>query len=126
MYIERNISDNLLKHLFGEKDTVETRRDMMQADRMHHLHLRLGTQGNYLKPKAQYVFTETEKSEFLRIVSSTRVPSGYSSTLIKHIGERRLSGLKSHDHHVLIQQLLPAAHPQLSHEWSSRNNCASR
>ena len=109
MHVERNISDNLLRHLFGEKDTLETRRDMEQADRMHNLHLQIGRNGNYIKPKAPYVFSESEKKTFLKTVSSTRVPSGYSSTLIKHVGERRLNGLKSHDHHVLLQQLLPAA-----------------
>ena len=39
MHIERNISDNLLKHLFGEKDTVALRRDMEEASRMPDLHL---------------------------------------------------------------------------------------
>ena len=108
MHIERNVSDNLLRHLFGEKDSLETRRDMEQAGVMHHLHLRLGPSGNYMKPKAPYTFSESEKSDFLSRVSSTRVPSGFSSTLTKHIGEKRLLGLKSHDHHILLQQILPA------------------
>ena len=108
MHIERNVSDNVIKHLFGDKDSLDTRRDMMQADRMHHLHLQLGRSGNYLKPRAPYVFSENEKNQFLNLITNTRVPSGYSSTLTKHIGEKRLQGLKSHDHHVLIQQLLPA------------------
>lgn len=109
MHIERNVSDNIMKHLFGEKDSLDTRRDMMQADKMHHLHLQLGRAGNYLKPRAPYVFSESEKALFLTLITNTRVPSGYSSMLTKHIGEKRLNGLKSHDHHVLIQQLLPAA-----------------
>ena len=62
-----------------------------------------------MKPKAPYVFTEREKREFLALVSSTKVPSGFSSTLTKHIGERWLNGLKSHDHHILLQQILHAA-----------------
>lgn len=109
MHIERNVSDNLLRHLFGDSDTLETRRDMEQAGKMHHLHLRLGPSGNYIKPKAPYTFSESEKSDFLSRVSGTRVPSGFSSTLTKHIGEKRLMGLKSHDHHILIQQILPAS-----------------
>jgi len=31
MHIECNICDNLLKHLFGEKDTLSTRRDMEEV-----------------------------------------------------------------------------------------------
>ena len=102
------MSDNVLKHLFAEKDTMATRLDMAQAGTMPHLHLVLGPSGNYIKPKAPYVFSESEKSKFLTLVSKTKVPSGYSSTLIKHIGEKRLHGLKSLDHHVLVQQILPA------------------
>ena len=109
MHIERNVSDNILRHLFGEKDTLATRQDMVEAGKMAHLHLQPGPGGNYIKPKAPYVFTEEERSTFLRLVSNTKVPTGYSSTLTKHIGETRLGGLKSHDHHVLIEQILPAA-----------------
>ena len=109
MDIERNVSDNVLKHLFGDKDTPAMRRDMAQADKMHHLHLIPGNSGNVIKPKAPYVFSETEKSSFLSLVSSTKVPSGFSATLTKHIGEKKLSGLKSHDHHILLQQILPTS-----------------
>ena len=28
MHIERNVSDNVIRHLFRDKDTLETRRDM--------------------------------------------------------------------------------------------------
>ena len=109
MHIERNVSDNVLKHIFGDKDTLATRRDMEQAEVMQELHLIRGHNGNYQKPKAPYVFTEAEKVRFLSLVCSTKVPSGFSSTLTKHIGEKRLQGLKSHDHHVLLQHILPAA-----------------
>jgi hypothetical protein len=34
---------------------------------------------------------------------------GFSATLTKHVGEKRLAGLKNHDHHVLIQHILPTA-----------------
>lgn len=75
-----------------------------------HLWLRsiLGS-SNFLKPKAPYVFTENEKEDFMKRVSSTRTPTGFSSTLTKHVGEKTLSGLKSHDHHVLLQYITPAA-----------------
>ena len=109
MHIERNVSDNIMKHLFGEKDTTATRLDMAQSGKMSALHLRVGNAGTYIKPKAPYVFTESERNSFVSLVSSTKVPSGYSSTLTKHVGERRLQGLKSHDHHILLQQILPAA-----------------
>lgn len=109
MHIERNVSDNILRHLFGEKDSLATRQDMEEVGRMEHLHLQPGPDGNYIKPRAAYVFTAQERKQFLHLVSTTKVPTGYSSTLTKHIGESRLAGLKSHDHHILIQQILPAS-----------------
>ena len=82
---------------------------MREASKMPHLHLQARPGGTFTKPKAPYTFTETEKATFLKTVSTTKVPTGYSSTLVKHIGEKKLAGLKSHDHHVLVQQILPAA-----------------
>ena len=76
MHIEQDVSENVMKHLFGEKDSLDTRRDMMQADKMHHLHLELGRSGNYLKPRTPYLFSESEKVGFLNLVSSTRVLGG--------------------------------------------------
>lgn len=68
---------------------------------------RLGL-GYFLKPRVGYVFSSGEVVTFLSTVSSTKVPTGFSSTLIKHVGEKKLAGVKSHDHHVLVQQVLPA------------------
>lgn len=109
MHIEQNVSDNILSHLFGEKDSVATRQDMEEVGRMEHLHLQPLPGGNYSKPRAPYVFTTEERNTFLHLVSTTKVPSGYSSTLTKHVEQNRLAGLKSHDHHILIEQILPAA-----------------
>lgn len=61
------------------------------------------------EPRAPYVFSKLEKNNFLNFVTGMHVPSGYSSMLTKHIGERRLHDLKSHNHHILLYQLLPAA-----------------
>jgi hypothetical protein len=62
-----------------------------------------------MQPKAPYILTEQEQVDLLVLISCTRVPSEYSSTLIKYAGEKRMSGLKSHDHHCLLQQILPTA-----------------
>ena len=110
MHIERNISNNFLQHLFGEKDTPAVRRDMEAVGKFEHLHLRQPPgSADFVQPRAPYVFSSTEKEEFLALIVRTRVPTGYSSTLIKHAGQNQLAGLKSHDHHCLIQQILPAA-----------------
>jgi hypothetical protein len=83
---------------------------MEAVDKLPHLHLRPQAGSvDFIQPPAPYIFSAEEKDKFLALVSRTRVPTGYSSTLIKHAGEKRLLRLKSHDHHCLIQQVLPAA-----------------
>ena len=36
------------------------------------------------------------------------MPSGYNNSLRKHIEKDKLNALKSHDHHVLLQQIMPS------------------
>jgi hypothetical protein len=106
MHVERNISANVLKHLFGEKDSG-TRRDMEEVRVRPWLWLqRRGS--NFVKPMAPYVFNSIETHEFLELVSSIRAPTGYAAVFKKHVARRRLNAMKSHDHHVMIQQILPA------------------
>jgi hypothetical protein len=110
MYIERNLSANVLKHLNGENDTIAVRRDMEDVGTTPHLWLRnIPDSTKFIKPKAPYVFTTIENADFITRVASTRTPTGFSATLSIHVGGNRLVGLKSHDHHVLLQYILPAA-----------------
>ena len=110
MHTERNISANILKHVFGDNDNEEVRKDMEQAGVMNQLWLQPRQNSDtYILPRAPYVLTESERRSFLRVVSATSTPTGFSSTLQKHAGKDRLAGMKSHDHHVLLQQIMPAA-----------------
>src|SRR3954469_15729178 len=43
------------------------------------------------------------------VLSGVKVPSGYSSNIAWCFSSDKNSGLKSHDYHVLMQQLLPVA-----------------
>ena len=44
------------------------------------------------------------------VLSGVKVPSGYSSNIARCFSSNnKISGLKSHDDHVLMQQLLPVA-----------------
>ena len=63
----------------------------------------------YIQPRAPYVFLENEKRTFLQLISGTHVPTNYSSMLRKHVGKGKLSALKSFDHHILLQQIMPSA-----------------
>lgn len=103
------MSASMLGYILGEKDTVAVRKDMQQANIRQRLDLQpRGRRGNFFMPHAPYSLRPTESAKFLRTVSSVKTPTGYSSGLMRRVGEKKLQGLKSHDHHVLIQDIIPA------------------
>jgi hypothetical protein len=80
MHIEHNICDNLLKHIFGEKDILSTRRDMEEVG--IHPWLWLQRRGsNFVKPIAPFVFNPHEIHEILEVVASIKAPTGYAAHL---------------------------------------------
>ena len=108
MHTEKNIAESILKFLFGDKDTPESRRDLEEMGVRRELWLRRRGNGQaFVKPHAPYVFTDAERKIFIAEVSAIRTPSGYGSALSKHLCKSKFSGLKSHDFHCLIQQIIP-------------------
>lgn len=110
MHIEKNIAESVVKFLFGEKDTAESRRDLEEVGQRPELWLRpMANRQRFYKPPAPYVFTDGEKKLFVEEVSAIRTPTGYGSAMGKHLDKTRFTGLKSHDYHCLVQQLIPVA-----------------
>lgn len=108
MHVEKNIAESVLKFLFGDKDSPESRRDMEQLGMRRELWLRpKANRQAFVKPHAPYVFTEAEKKMFIEEVSGICTPTGYGSALGKHLKKSKFQGLKSHDYHCLIQQIIP-------------------
>ena len=109
MHVEKNIAESVIKFLFGEKDTPESRRDLQAMGMRRELWLRPGgNRAQYTKPAAPYVLSEAEKKLFMAEVSAIRLPTGYGSSLVKHYHKSRFVGLKSHDYHCMLQQIIPA------------------
>lgn len=103
MHIEKNIAESVLKFLFGEKDTPDSRRDLEELGIRRELWLRpRANRQAFVKPQAPYVFTEAEKKLFIEEVSAICTPTGYGSNLGKHLKKSKFQGLKSHDYHCLI------------------------
>ena len=108
MHVEKNIAESVLKFLFGDKDTPESRKDLEEVGLRRELWLRpRANRQRFYKPQAPYVFTEAEKKNFMDEVSAIRTPTGYGSALGKHLKKNRFMGLKSHDYHCLVQQIIP-------------------
>ena len=53
--------------------------------------------------------SKTKKKSFYHCLKNVKVPQGYSSNIksLVSVSDMKLVGLKSHDCHVLMQQLLP-------------------
>jgi hypothetical protein len=106
-----NLAKKFLKTLVGHKDTVKVRRDLQRRGIRKHLWLTPNPQrgGKLLKPVALYVLTDAEFEDFASTIESLKTPLRYSSILGQHIRKKKFGALKSHDYHVLMQQILPLA-----------------
>lgn len=111
MHIEKNVCDNVLHTIMNEpgksKDHLQARKDLremgVRADAWPDEHERF-------RP-AKFTLTKPNKEIFLATLKKIKVPDGYSSNISRcvDVQARKVSGLKSHDSHVLMQQLLPLA-----------------
>jgi hypothetical protein len=60
-----------------------------------------------LKPAAPYVLNDDELKIFASTIENLRTPTSHLSNLGRYIRSKKFGGLKSHDYHVFMQQLLP-------------------
>ncbi|CAM8933969.1 unnamed protein product [Rhodiola kirilowii] len=67
-------------------------------------------QRTYLPPSCT-TLSKSEKSRFCGCLKGVKVLYGFSSNIASLVSMKdlRLNGLKSHDYHILIQQLMPIA-----------------
>ncbi|XP_015161468.1 uncharacterized protein [Solanum tuberosum] len=67
--------------------------------------------GRWCYPAACYSLSADEKSKVCKFLKMIKVPNGYSSNISRWVKseDRKIYGLKSHDSHILLEQLLPLA-----------------
>ncbi|XP_073152849.1 uncharacterized protein [Henckelia pumila] len=90
------------------KDNLAARLDMLQMGVRPELTPKFGERRTYL-PLVACSFTKKEKLQMCQSLMDIKVPECYSSNTknLVCLSELKLTGLKSHDCHVLMQQLLP-------------------
>lgn len=116
MHCEKNVCENLLRTLFGETDSAKSREDMRARGIRNHLHLQLNADGHsYFKPDAPYVLSKLHQQEFLSTLRDLKFPSNYVGALSQRISDGKLQGLKTHDFHILLQQVLPLCLRNVGH-----------
>ena len=116
MHIEKNVAATAMGFMMGDLDTIAVRKDMQQANVMPHLHLQRDvTTGAFVKPHAPYVLRRDKKRTLLSTIKSVQTPSNHCANFDKLVntGKERLQFMKTHDWHVLLQEILPAAIPGL-------------
>jgi len=112
MHIEKNICESLLGtllELLGKcKDSVKARLDMQHLGIRKDQHLVL-EKGNYTLPVALYSLSKDDKETLCKFLHGVKFPDGYAANIRRcvDINGCKLSGLKTHDLHVILQKLLP-------------------
>jgi hypothetical protein len=103
----KRMCENVIQTICGEKDNKEVRRDLEVQNLCLHLWLTHKTHHDGWWPHANYVLNERELSTFQSWFASLKVPSMYSTSLVKHVSTERWASMKACDWHVLMQTLLP-------------------
>ena len=115
MHIEKNVMDNILGTGLNLKDwtkhNYKARLNLADMGIRSELHLQRKGDDKYMIPPACFHMTTLEKDGFLQVLRVVKVPDGYASNISHRVNlkERKISSLKSHDNHILMQQLLPIA-----------------
>ncbi|XP_058202914.1 uncharacterized protein LOC131317376 [Rhododendron vialii] len=93
------------------KDNLKARLDLVEKGIRSKLHPQtIGSDRTYLPPTC-FSMVPKEKDDFLKVLKGIKVLNGYASniTCCIKLKQRKIGSLKSHDAHVMMQQLLPIA-----------------
>ncbi|XP_071735372.1 uncharacterized protein [Rutidosis leptorrhynchoides] len=94
------------------KDHLKGRRDLEEMGIRHELHPEPLSNGKVYLPPACFEMDKKEKEKFCNVLKEVKVPDGYAANISRCIQVKptpKILGLKSHDNHILMQQLLPVA-----------------
>lgn len=115
MHLEKNVCENfigtLLDILGKTKDGLNARLDLVQLGDRENLHPIVDSEGKQSIPDAPFTMTRAQKEILCSVIQNLRTPDGYASNISRCVNMKdcTLNGLKSHDDHVLLQDILPVA-----------------
>ncbi|XP_071714749.1 uncharacterized protein [Rutidosis leptorrhynchoides] len=113
MHIEKNVCESLLNTLLmnkeKSKDTLTARKVLEEWGIRKELWLKPLGNGKSLKPHPKYSFSSADRNEFCKFIRQVKLPDGFGSNFKNKVIENytKIAGLKSHDHHIMMQHLLP-------------------
>ncbi|XP_071695789.1 uncharacterized protein [Rutidosis leptorrhynchoides] len=115
MHTEKNVCDNVVGTLLNidgkTKDHLKACRDLKAMGIRKELHPQNLPNDKVYLPPACYSLSKNEKERFYEVLKGVKVPDGYAANISRCIQLKppKMSNLKSHDNHILMQQLLPVA-----------------
>jgi len=114
MHVEKNVCDSIIGTLLNikgkTKDGINARTDLVEMGVWLELQPQPHGKRTYLPPTC-HTLPKSENINFSKCLQGVKVPQGYSSNIkcLVSMEYLKLTGLKSHDCHVLMQDLLPVA-----------------
>ncbi|XP_010445644.1 PREDICTED: uncharacterized protein LOC104728351 [Camelina sativa] len=113
MHVERNVAASIvstLLHCGKSKDGINARKDLEVLGIRKDLHPKSQGKRTYLAP-TPWSLSKAEKKIFCQRLFDFKGPDGYCSNISRGVtlDDCKITGLKSHDYHVLMQQVLPVA-----------------
>ena len=112
MHIEKNVAEILIGTIMNvkgkTKDGLQARQDLKEMKIKKKL-WPVEKNGKLTYPDAPYTLSRSEKELICKTLYHLKVPIGYSGNWRHNVtlDTLELKNLKSHDYHILMQQLLP-------------------
>jgi len=123
MHIEKIFSKNIINTVMGvpgkTKDDIKARMDMfiLCSRQESNLATRKSTD-RWCRPKAKFALSLTQKRSVCQWLREVHVPDGYCSNVGNWVDpfNTKFQNMKSHDHHVFLENLLPVAFASFSED----------
>ena len=118
MHIEKNVFENLIGTLLDidskTKDGLNARLDLAEIGEngiRHNLHPVVDDNGKIVLPDAPFTMSRKQQEILCSVMHNIRTSDGYASNFSRHVNMKdcTISGLKSHDCHVILEDILPLA-----------------
>lgn len=108
MHCEKNLCENMMKTIWGTKDSFGSRQDMESLSIRRDLWLQptQNARNEFKMPEAPNILNAAEKTSVMQIIKSLKTPSNYVGAIHKCLEDGKLRYLKSHDFHVLMHQVI--------------------
>jgi len=113
MHCEKNVAENVMWTIMGvkgrTKDNMASRRELADMEIRKEYHVKERESGAEYYERAEFEMDNEGKDKFLLGLSESRMPDGSCSSIARRVNlkDRTICGLKSHDFHILLQQLIP-------------------